>query len=85
MGTIGGLIVLVGLDAAELAVDDDEVAGVALGAADLVRVRVRVRAGVRAGSRARVRVSHDLGYVISSNHDLGYVISSNSPNPHSGP
>ena len=42
MGTSGGLVVLVGLDAAELAVDDDEVAGVALGAADLVRVRVRV-------------------------------------------
>ena len=49
----GGLDVLVGLGAAELAVDGDDIARLALGAADLVRVRVRVR--VRGRVRVRVR------------------------------
>ena len=36
-----GLVLLDGLGAAELAVDGDEIARLALGAADLVRVRAR--------------------------------------------
>ena len=60
-----GLAVLVGLCAAELAVDGDNIARLALGAADLVRVRtvwarvrlrVRIRFRVRAKIRVRVRV-----------------------------